>query len=116
MFLPGRPCCRQKNDGLFDTRSRALIIGPQLTPVTMNLGEKHAQVIVILKPCGFYRLLGIPLSEMIDCDFDARLILGKEIDVLIEHLLNASDSADRNTVIQSYLLTRLSNLKPFMPH
>ena len=27
----------KKNDGLFDTRSRALIIGPQLTPVTMNL-------------------------------------------------------------------------------
>ena len=104
----------KKKEGHFETRSRALIIGPQITPVTMDLGKKHAQVIVILKPCGLYRLIGIPLQEIVDCDFDARFILGKEIDELIEKLLNTPDNGARNTIIQQYLLSRLSNLKPLL--
>lgn len=104
----------KRHDGYFETRSRALIIGPQITPVTMDLGKKHAQIIVILKPCGLYRLLGIPLRELVDCDFDARLVLGKEIDELLERLLNTSDNSVRNSIIQEYLLTKLSNLKPLL--
>lgn len=104
----------KKQKGHFETRSRSLIIGPQIAPVTMDLGKKHAQIIVILKPCGLYRLLGIPLREIVDCDFDARLVLGKEIDELIERLLNTSDNSERNTIIQEYLLTKLSTLQPLL--
>lgn len=99
----------------FEKRGHAMIIGPQLTPVTINLGKKQANVIVMLKPCGLYRLLGIPLKEIVDCDFEARLILGKEIDEVTDRLLNASNDEQRNAVIQAYLLGKVNNLKPALP-
>ena len=61
----------------FITRARSIIIGPQLTPVTLNLGRKHQAIVVNLKPAGMYRLLGIPMAELVDCDYDARLVMGR---------------------------------------
>lgn len=105
----------KKGFGTFEERSRSIIIGPQLTPVTLDLGKKHATVIVVLKPCGLYRLLGIPLKEIVDCDFDARLIIGKEIDAVLDLLMNASNNEERNSIIQGYLLGKLLQLKPALP-
>ncbi len=105
----------KKGTGDFEERSRSVIIGPQLTPVTLDLGNKHLDIVVVLKPCGLYRLLGIPLSEIVDCDFDASLIIGREISDLIERLINNPDTEKRNSIIQDYLLGKLNKLKPSLP-
>lgn len=105
----------KKGCNAFEERARSIIIGPQLTPVTLDLGKKHSNLVVILKPCGLYRLLGIPLSEILDCDFDARFLIGKEITYVIDQLLDTSCSAKRNTIIQTFLLGKLSKLKPALP-
>lgn len=99
----------------FEERSRSVIIGPQLNPVTLDLGKKHSNVIVILKPSGLYRLLGFPLSEIVDRDFDTNLILGKEINDVIDRMINDPDSDKRNSIIQEYLLGKLNKLKPSLP-
>lgn len=98
-------------NGSFEERSRAMIIGPQTKPVTLNLRKKHTNLIVILKPGGLYRLLGIPLREIVDCDFDARLILGKEITSVLEQLMNTLGNEERNKIIQDYLVSKLIYLK-----
>ena len=59
----------------FIERARSIIIGPQLLPVTLDLGQQHQAVVVCLKPAGMYRLLGIPMAELVDCDYDARLVM-----------------------------------------
>ena len=105
----------KKGNGVFEERAKSIIIGPQLTPVTLDLGKKHADVIVVLKPCGLYRLLGIPQREIVDCDFDAGLILGKDISYVTEQLMNTRCNEKRNDIIQSYLLRKLINLKPALP-
>lgn len=102
----------KKNEGEFTERARSIIIGPQLKPVTLDLGKKHSCVIVILKPCGLFRLLGIPLKDIVDCDFDARQIIGSEIHELTERLIEAVDSDERNRIIQEFLLSKVRKLKP----
>lgn len=102
----------KKSNGIFEERARSIIIGPQLTPVTLDLGIKHSCIIVILKPCALYRLLGIPLKDIVDCDFDARLIIGSEIQELTERLIETSEDEERNSLIQGFLLSRLKKLKP----
>lgn len=104
-----------QKDGKFTVRERSIIIGPQTMPVTLNLGRKHKTLIVCLKPSGMFRLLGIPLGEIVDKDFDARLLLGKEITGLIEQLINSKTDESKNNIIQSYLLKRLNYLKPALP-
>jgi len=105
----------KKQDDNFITRARSIIIGPQLTPVTLDLGEKHHTVIVCLKPCSMYRLLGIPLEEIVDCDFDARLVIGREIDEVLDRLREARSNQEKNNIIQLYLLHKLQQLKPALP-
>lgn len=62
----------------------------------------------MFRPSGLYRLLGIPLKEIVDCDFEAHLILGKEIDQITERLMSTSDNEQRNMIIQAYLLGKLN--------
>jgi AraC-like DNA-binding protein len=102
----------KKLDGGFVARARSIIIGPQLTPVTLDLGSEHFCVIVSLKPCGMYRLLGVPLQEIVDRDYDARLVIGSEIDEVLEQLQEAQTNALKNEVIQQYLLGKRQQLKP----
>ena len=105
----------KRGSGDFQKRGHAMVIGPQLTPVTIDLGRKQSNVIIMLRPCGLFRLLGIPLEEIVDCDFEARLILGKEIDEVTERLMNASNNEQKNSIIQAYLLGKLNKLKPSLP-
>lgn len=112
-FLGERIHVKKEMD--FEVRERAVLIGPQTKPVTLSFGKTHKELIVCLKPCGMFRLLGIPLSEIVDKDFDARSILGKEIDTLTEQLRNAKSDEKLNRLIQLYLLQRLDALKPALP-
>lgn len=104
-----------KKDMDFIIRERSMIIGPQTTPVTLYFGKKQKTVFVCLKPSGLFRLLGIPLHEIVDKDFDASLLMGKEINILIEQLRNSKTDELKNHLIQLYLLKQLNTLKPGLP-
>ena len=105
----------KRGSGDFEARELSIITGPQLGTVTLDLGKKHEAVVVVLKPCGLFRLLGIPIKDLVDCDFDARLVIGNEINELLERLMNFKDNNQRNQIIQSYLLSNLMKLKPALP-
>ena len=105
----------KKQTGGFVSKARSIIIGPQLTPVTLDLGQDHQAIIVNLKPAGMYRLLGIPMAELVDCDYDARLVLGREIDELLGRLQESQRNAAKNVLIQTYLLGKLPMLRPMLP-
>lgn len=99
----------------FVQRSRGLIVGPQVTMASLDLGIRYKAVMLSLTPSGMYRLLGVPLHEMVDCDFDARLILGPAIDECVEQMMEAKTDDDIQQALQAYLLGKLSCLKPALP-
>ncbi|MGY3053872.1 AraC-like DNA-binding protein [Pedobacter sp. UYEF25] len=99
----------------FKLKPRSMIIGPQTTPVTLDLGRKHQDVVVCLKPSGMFRLLGIPLHTIVDKDYDARLILGPEVDEVIDQLSSAKTDELKNQVIQKYLMGKLDSLQKALP-
>lgn len=105
----------KKGDGAFVARGRSLLVGPQTMPVTLDLGRKHCSVSVGLKPAAMYRLFGIPQLELLDKDYDACLILGKEINELTDRLEEAPDNDAKNVLVQRYLLGKLDKLKPDLP-
>ncbi len=99
----------------FELKSRSMIIGPQTTPVTLDLGRKHKDIVVCLKPSGMFRLLGIPLHTIVDKDYDARLVLGKEVDLILDQLRSSKTDDLKNQIIQKYLLGKLESLKAAIP-
>ena len=106
---------KKLGESTFTPRARSIIIGPQLTPVTLHLGQRHRAVVVNLKPAGMYRLLGIPMAELVDRDYDARLVVGREIDELLERLHAGRSPAERSATVQRYLLGKLPRLRPGRP-
>jgi AraC-like DNA-binding protein len=102
-------------DADFIARTEALVIGPQLKPVVLDLGRKHLNISVGFKPSGMYRLLGIPLEELVDQDLDGKLVFGNEAEILIDRLLEARDYAKMNSIVQAFFLKKLHSLKPLLP-
>ncbi|MEO6670092.1 MAG: helix-turn-helix domain-containing protein [Ferruginibacter sp.] len=105
----------KKKDEPFKDRARSLIIGLQSKPVVLDLGRKHLTVLVALKPSAMYRLIGVAQDTMIDLDFDAKIFLGQEIDGLLESMMSTATHIEKISIIQEYLLTKLSVLRPAIP-
>ena len=105
----------KKQEGFYVKSARSVIVGPVTMPVTLDYGKKHKSLIVNFKPTGMYRLFGIPLNEMVDSDLDARLVLGKVIDTLLERLMEAKTDDIRNDIIQKFLIRKNQILKSTLP-
>lgn len=105
----------KKQNENFKICEQAVIGGPQLLPLLIDLGKEHKGVVVSFKPSGMYRLLGVPQKEIINHCLDARDILGKETDELVNYIHEAETDEEINKIVQNYLLIKLKNLKPAQP-
>jgi AraC-like DNA-binding protein len=105
----------RKEAGGFVTRPAAIMAGPQTRPATLELGRTHHVVYVGFKPGAMYRFLGIPMDKLVNEDFDARALLGREVELVVDRLLEAKTNCEQNSIIQQYLLQRLPLLKPVLP-
>ncbi|MFY0255435.1 helix-turn-helix domain-containing protein [Chitinophaga sp. 30R24] len=90
-------------------------IGPQEQAVTLDLGSRHLAVCIAFQPSGMHRLLRIPMLEIYEQDFDTRLILGNEIEEITERLKGADDWDHMVSIVEFYLLKKISTLKPLLP-
>lgn len=102
-------------NGDFITKSVCVTIGPQDQAVTLDMGRRHLALCIAFQPSGLHRLLGIPMSEIYEQDFDTRLLLGNEIDEITERLKEADNWAHMTSIIEFYLLKKVSQLKPVLP-
>src|SRR6187549_1338709 len=50
----------------FVLQPRSVMVGPQLTTVTLDVNRSHKAVRVGFHPGGLYRMLGIPMVRMVD--------------------------------------------------
>jgi AraC-like DNA-binding protein len=99
----------------FALQSRSVIVGPQVTRVTLDLGRNHKAVRVGFHPGGLYRFLGIPMSEMFDDSCDAVDIFGSEMKDVNDKLQEAKNFDEIHTIIEKFLMQKVSVLKKAMP-
>lgn len=91
------------------------IVGPQLSRVDLQLNYNMLVIIVSFKPCALYRLLKIPMHELVNTHLDARLFLGKELGMVNEQLAGSENYDEMITLIQNYLLGKAESLKDMLP-
>lgn len=97
------------------TKSVCVTIGPQEQAVTLDMGNQHLALCIAFQPSGLHRLLKIPMSEIYEQDFDTRLLLGNEIEEITERLKGADDWGHMISIVEFYLLKKVSKLKPLLP-
>lgn len=114
-YINDRIKVQQEGETNFVWQPRSVIVGPQLTRVTIDINKDHKAVRVGFHPGGLHRLMGISMSEMIDGSFDATDVFGSEMHEVNERLQEAADFDEIKTVIEHFLLRKVQRLKQALP-
>ena len=99
----------------FILQPRSVIVGPQLTRVTIDINRNHKAVRVGFHPGGLHRLLGISMAEMVDGSFNATDVFGSEMREVNNKLQDAKSFDEINDVIEKFLLQKVKTLKMALP-
>jgi len=116
ILYPGSPIrARKLGKESFERQPDCVVVGPQLTPVEIELSKDHRAVMIGFQPGGLFRFLGIPMTEMFDNGIDGFQILDKEITFLVDELRETEKPEDVNNKVQMYLLKKLQSTLDQLP-
>jgi hypothetical protein len=74
------------------------LVGPQTSSVKLNLGHKHRVIKISFQPGGLYRLLGIPMQELLQVEaFNGQDFLGK---MVRELSISIQETAELISIVQ----------------
>jgi len=99
----------------FVLQPRNVIVGPQLTPVKIDINQRHKAVRVGFHPGGLHRMLGLSLHEMADGNYNAADVFGIAMKRVQEQLEEADGFDAIKDVVELFLLKQLLRTKPFLP-
>jgi AraC-like DNA-binding protein len=100
---------------IFEKLPQSTFVGPQLSRVDLTMGFNMLVITVVFHPGGMYRLLGVPMHEMMTGAVDSTLLVGKEIDAITQRLRETTDFDHMIDIIQLYLLKKATRLKIALP-
>jgi AraC-like DNA-binding protein len=99
----------------FQQQPRAVIVGPQTKPVHLLLQQEHLAIRVGFHPAGLFRLLGIPLHQLLDKSFDAADFFGRPLLQLVDQLQHAAGFDEMVKLVESFLLQQMNRQKQVLP-
>ena len=103
---------KKEDEKEFTEQPTSVIVGQQLKKVSIDINKNHKAVRVGFHPGGMYRLLGIPMAQITEGHYAADDIFGKEIREVNERLPEAADSYEIKSIIESFLLKQLKQVRP----
>ncbi len=106
---------RKSEEKSYNTVTSCTLIGAHITPFKLLAEESHKSVSVIFQPGGLNRFLNIPMTELFDNGYSAREIIGKEIEELLDKSHDTISFDELDEIIQSYFLSKLSQVKETLP-
>lgn len=108
---------QMKKDGndKFETQPRGVIVGPQLTRVNLIMGKHHKAVRVGFHPGGLFRLLGIPMHELLDEGYDAAIFFGAKMREIHQQLADTPDHPSIIKMVETFLIRETKKLKALHP-
>ncbi|RTQ51734.1 AraC family transcriptional regulator [Hymenobacter gummosus] len=107
-FYPGDATRSRSGQQAYTELPACVIIGPQTTKVDLAMGAHHRFVTVGFQPGGLFRLLRLPLPELLDYPLDAALVLGRDIQQVTEQLRETQHPLALKNIVETYLLRKLA--------
>jgi AraC-like DNA-binding protein len=99
-----------------ETQSSSIIVGPNTSRHIITPGHNHLMIKVGFQPGGLYRLLGIPMNVLLNNDpLESTDLLGNEMKEINDRLKYAVSFTEMKTIIENFLLKRISKLKQVLP-
>ncbi|MBF9220306.1 helix-turn-helix domain-containing protein [Hymenobacter ruricola] len=107
-FYPADATRSRQGPQAFRDLPACTIVGPQTTKVDLAMGPRHRFVSVAFHPGGLFRLLRLPLHELLDTPLDAADVLGPELREVSEKLQAATQPLAMKNTVEAYLLRKMS--------
>ena len=99
----------------FNIITSCTLMGAQITPFKLLVEESHKTVSIIFQPGGLNRFLNIPMAEIFDDGYSAREVIGREIEELLDKSHDSISFGELDSIVQSYFLRKLSQIKDPLP-
>lgn len=116
MFYCNDPISMGRTEyGDFDKQPLTLLTGPQISRVNVKVHQQLRSVRVDFLPGALYRMLGIPMHEILDSGFDAIDFFGSEMRSLNDELQHLSDLELCKNSVEKFLLNRLKSARSALP-
>lgn len=106
---------KKSGENNYNTVTSCTLMGAQITPFKLRAEESHKSVSIIFQPGGLNRFLNIPMTEIFDNGYSAREVIGREIEELLDKSHYAISSRELDSIVQSYFLKKLSQVKEALP-
>lgn len=97
-------------------QASSIVVGPQTKRLKITMGYHHLVIKIGFQPGGLYRLLGIPMHELLRTEaFTATELLGNDIKDVNEQLSEADSFTKMIQIIECYLLDKIKKVKQQLP-
>lgn len=106
---------RNTEQEIFARQPQTVLLGPQLSRVNIKVHQKLNAIRVDFFPGGMFRLMGIPMNDLLDAGFDAVDFFGAEMREVNEKLMYAASLEDGKCLVENFLLQKLAKLKCMLP-
>lgn len=98
-----------RDRGREDITPRVVLVGMQTRPFAqLKLQGSLVSFVIMFQPTGLGRLLRAPVGELTNHDFDARSVLGSELDDLDHRLGDCDTLEERAAAAERFLLLRIA--------
>ena len=116
MFYCNDPVSMCRDTGtVFEKQPLTVLVGPQFSRVNIKIHKQLRAVRVDFLPGGLFRILGISMTELFDQGFNAQDFFGSEMHRLNEQLQELTDLEQGKTLVENFLLKKLSGLTAKLP-
>ncbi|MFD2717816.1 helix-turn-helix domain-containing protein [Hymenobacter monticola] len=109
-FYPADATRSRQGQQAFRELPACTIVGPQTTKVDLALGVQHRFVSVAFQPGGLFRLLRLPLHEVLDTPLNGADVLGPALREVSEKLQEATQLLVMKNIVEAYLLRKMSQV------
>lgn len=92
-------------------RPKVFIFGIPHSRQNLFISNEYLMLCVRFQPGALFKLLGIPMMELVHNYIDAELILGREIRSVYDELLHAPDYQSLTIILNNYLKRKIKKLQ-----
>ena len=97
--------------GIIEKRPTVSIFGQPKSRENLFISHEYLMIHVRFQPGGLFKLLGIPMTELIHQNYEAQLILGQEIIEVQEQLTESKSYNEMLAILNNYFRSKFSTLK-----
>lgn len=90
----------------------SVVQGQQLTNWHHHYQQQFTCVKIVFQPGGLYHLLGkLPMTDLLDQAVDAQMVLGREVNEILQRLMDSQQYPEMIRVIEDYLMKKYHKIK-----